>query len=70
VVNVNPEGPADGDTDFGLNLLAGLGARRGRVIPYAQAKVILKDSSEFVIAVGIRGSSDFAWIRSSPREWS
>jgi hypothetical protein len=53
-VNRDPEGPAEGDTDFGINLLAGLGARRGRVIPYAQAKVILKDDSEFVIAVGVR----------------
>jgi hypothetical protein len=54
IVNVDPEGSANGDTDFGLNLLAGVGARRGRVIPYVQAKVILKDSSEFVIGVGLR----------------
>jgi hypothetical protein len=54
IVNVDPEGPENGDTDFGLNLLAGLGLRRGRVLPYVQAKVIVKDSSEFVIGVGIR----------------
>ena len=54
VVNSDPEGPADGNTDFGLNLLAGIGARRGRVIPYAQAKVILKSDTEFVIGVGLR----------------
>ena len=54
VLNRDPEGPADGDTDLGLNLLGGIGARRGRVIPYAQAKVILKSDTEFVIAVGLR----------------
>ena len=54
VVNSAPEEPADGDTDVGLNLLAGIGARRGRVIPYAQAKVILKSDTEFVIGVGLR----------------
>ena len=54
VLNNNPEGPAESDTDFGLNLLGGIGSRRGRVIPYAQAKVILKDDTEFVIGVGLR----------------
>ena len=54
VVNTDPEGPAEGDTDVGLNLLAGIGARRGRVIPYAQAKVILKSDTEFAIGVGLR----------------
>jgi hypothetical protein len=54
VLNRDPEGPAEGDTDLGLNLLAGIGARRGRVIPYAQAKVILKSDTEFVIGVGLR----------------
>jgi hypothetical protein len=53
-INTNPEGPAEGNTDLGLNLLGGIGARRGRVIPYAQAKVILKSDSEFVIGVGLR----------------
>jgi hypothetical protein len=54
VLNRDPEGPAEGDTDLGLNLLGGIGARRGRVIPYAQAKLILKSDTEFVIAVGLR----------------
>jgi hypothetical protein len=54
VLNRDPEGPADGDTDLGLNLLGGIGARRGRVIPYAQAKIILKSDTEFVIGVGLR----------------
>jgi len=54
VLNTNPGGSADSDTDFGLNLLAGIGTRRGRVIPYAQAKLILKSDTEFVIGVGLR----------------
>ena len=53
-LNRDPEGPADGDTDLSVNLLGGIGARRGRVIPYAQAKIILKDDTEFVIGVGLR----------------
>ena len=54
VLNTDPEGPAEGDTDVGFNLLAGVGTRRGRVIPYAQAKVILKSETEFAIGVGLR----------------
>jgi len=54
VVDRKPEGAGEGHTDLGVNLLAGLGARHGRVVPYAQAKVILKDDSEFVIGVGLR----------------
>ena len=54
LIDFDPEGPASGDTDFGLNLFAGLGVRRGHVVPYVQAKVIAKDDSEFVIAVGVR----------------
>ena len=54
VINTDPEGSAEGNTDVGLNLLAGIGTRRGRVIPYAQAKVILKSDTEFAIGVGLR----------------
>ena len=54
VLNTDPGESADSDTDFGLNLLAGVGTRRGRVIPYAQAKLILKSDTEFVIGVGLR----------------
>jgi hypothetical protein len=54
VLNSDPGGSAESDTDFGLNLLAGIGTRRGRVIPYAQAKVILKSNTEFAIGVGLR----------------
>jgi hypothetical protein len=54
VLITDPEGSAEGDTDVGFNLLAGIGTRRGRVIPYAQAKLILKSDTEFVIGVGLR----------------
>ncbi len=42
------------DTDLGVNLLAGVGARSGNVRPFAQGKVVLKDDSEAAVAVGIR----------------
>ena len=54
MVRVDPEGPGDGDTDAALNVLGGLGVRAVDLVPYVQAKVIAKDDSEFVIAVGIR----------------
>jgi hypothetical protein len=43
-----------GDTDAGLNILGGVGVRAGDVVPYVQAKVIVKDDSEFVIGFGVR----------------
>jgi hypothetical protein len=54
IVDRDAEGPAEGDIDVGFNLLAGIGARRGRVIPYAQLKLILRSDSQFVIGVGLR----------------
>ena len=54
LLNTDPGGSAESDTDFGFNLLAGIGSRRGRVIPYAQAKLILKSDTEFVVGVGLR----------------
>ena len=42
------------DTDAALNVLAGVGVRAGGTVPYVQAKVIVKDDSEFVIGVGLR----------------
>lgn len=42
-------------TDFGVNLLMGVGFNRGgHVIPYIQPKVILSDHSDFAIAFGLR----------------
>ena len=43
----------DSNTDLGLNLLFGAGLK-GEVVPYVQAKVIVSDNSEFVIAFGVR----------------
>jgi hypothetical protein len=54
LLSFNPEGPSDGDTDVGLNLLAGVGTRRGSIIPYVQAKIIAKEDTEFVLALGVR----------------
>jgi len=54
LIRVDPEGPAEGDTDVGANLLAGVGFKAGSVLPYFQAKVILKNGSEFALAFGIR----------------
>jgi hypothetical protein len=50
---VNPE---QGDYDGGVNLLAGIGTRRNRMYPYAQAKVTSAgDAGDFTsIAVGVR----------------
>ena len=53
VVYHNPDGPAEANTDIGANILLGVGAR-GNVIPYVQAKLIVKDNTQFVIAAGIR----------------
>ena len=53
VIYQNPEGPAEGSTDVGANIFMGVGAR-GRVIPYVQAKLLIKDHTQFVIAAGIR----------------
>ena len=44
----------DGETDFGANLLAGVGMVRGPVRPYGQVKVILSDETEAVLAFGVR----------------
>jgi hypothetical protein len=42
------------ETDVGLNLLAGIGTKRGAMRPYAQAKVVLSDDTEAVLGVGLR----------------
>ena len=54
VINADPEGDDNGDTELGANFFAGLGRRTGRVIPYVQVKAIAKDDTEFVLAVGLR----------------
>ena len=42
------------NTDFGANLLAGLGAERGDIRPFGQLKLTLADDSEAVLLFGIR----------------
>jgi hypothetical protein len=54
LVRVDPDGPDNSDTDPALNLLAGVGWRRGGVIPYVQGKVIINGGNEFVLAFGLR----------------
>jgi hypothetical protein len=54
LVRVSFDGGGGGDTDAGLNVLAGAGLRAGSVTPYVQAKIIVKDNSEFVIGFGLR----------------
>ena len=54
LVHVDPEGPAESDTDVGANFIGGVGFRTGSVIPYFQAKLIAKSDTEFAIAFGIR----------------
>lgn len=49
----DPDGPRESNTDVGANLLAGVGLK-GHVIPYVQAKLVLKDDTEFVVAFGLR----------------
>lgn len=50
------EGPGGNDeTDVGLNLLAGIGFLRSQPLrPYLQAKVLISDNTEGVIAFGVR----------------
>jgi hypothetical protein len=54
VIYQNPDGPPPSTTDVGANLLVGIGARGGSVIPYVQAKLIIKSNTQFVIGAGIR----------------
>jgi hypothetical protein len=54
IVDTDPDGPGDGSTDLGLNLLVGLGDRKGGVRPFGQFKVILSDETEFVVMGGVR----------------
>jgi hypothetical protein len=54
LVRVDPEGLANANTDLAANLLGGIGFRRGSVIPYIQAKAIIKSDSLVSLAVGLR----------------
>jgi len=54
IINRDFEGPENGETDAGLNLFGGVGWHTGGIRPYVQAKFILHDDSEFVLAFGLR----------------
>ncbi len=40
--------------DAGLNLIMGVGAKKGTVRPYGQLKVVVADDSQAVLGVGVR----------------
>ncbi len=42
------------DTDAGVNLVFGVGAKSGDVRPYGQMKVVVSDNSEAVLGIGVR----------------
>jgi hypothetical protein len=48
------DGPGDSETDFGANLLAGFGAKRGSARPYFQGKVVVADDPQLVFGLGVR----------------
>jgi hypothetical protein len=47
-------GKAGDSSDFGANLIFGVGRRWGNMLPYAQAKAIIADDNELVVGGGIR----------------
>lgn len=50
-----PPGADDDDTDIGANLLFGVGFKTsGRWRPYVQAKALIADQDQAVLAVGVR----------------
>ena len=54
LVRIDPENRQPTDTDAAANLLLGAGLGGRGVVPYLQGKLILKDNTEFVLAVGLR----------------
>lgn len=44
----------DSETSAGLNILGGVGGRRGDIRPFGQFKAVLSDNSEVVLTGGIR----------------
>jgi hypothetical protein len=54
LVQDDPEGPDNSNTDVAANFFGGIGFRAGSAIPYFQAKVIAKSGAEFVLAFGVR----------------
>jgi hypothetical protein len=54
IVRDSDEPVAEGDSDFGVNLMGGIGASSGSIRPFAQAKYTLSDASEASLAFGLR----------------
>lgn len=51
----NPDVPgADTDTNIGLNLIGGIGAKSGSIRPFGQAKYTIADDNELSMAFGLR----------------
>jgi hypothetical protein len=51
----DPDVPnADSDTDFGVNLIGGIGARYGSIRPFGQFKYLVSDDNEASVAFGLR----------------
>ena len=54
VIHRDRDAGASDDTDLGVSLIAGVGARSGAVRPFAQGRIIMADDSEAMVAFGIR----------------
>ncbi len=55
VIFRDANGPANAhDTNPGMNLVFGIGAKKGDVRPYGQMKVVVADVSEAVLGIGAR----------------
>jgi hypothetical protein len=55
LIVTDPEDPRfDTDTDLGLNMIGGLGAKEGDVRPFGQGKLTVSDHTAASLAVGLR----------------
>ena len=54
LVTYDPEFGEDDDNDFGVNLLVGTSAKKGKVRPFFQGKYFAADNDQLLIAGGIR----------------
>lgn len=54
LIVTDSDGIGNSHSDFGLNLLGGIGAKTGSVRPFGQMKVTLSDNSSSSLAFGIR----------------
>lgn|GEM_PF-5905641 len=50
----NSPGPGGSDSDFSLNAIAGLRFKaQDRLLPFVEARLAIKDGSQFVLAAGV-----------------